>query len=46
MDKLTELTRNNLWNAVEDYRCHTYEPDVLDDISDNFIDRLADDGLG
>ena len=45
MDKLTKLTRDNLWTAVDDYRRHTYETDVLDDISDNFIDRLADDAI-
>ena len=45
MDKLIELTRNNLWNAVEDYRCQTYETDVLDDISSDFINRLADDAI-
>jgi len=45
MDKLIELTRKNLWTAVDDYRRHTYEPDVLDDISDNFINRLAIDTI-
>ena len=45
MDKLTKLTRDNLWTAVDDYRRHTYETDVLDDISDNFIDRLAHDSI-
>ena len=45
MDKLTKLTRDNLWTAVDDYRRHTYEPDVLDDISGDFINRLADDAI-
>lgn len=45
MDKLIELTRDNLWTAVDDYRRHTYEPDVLDDISGEFINRLADDAI-
>ncbi|MBR3748167.1 MAG: hypothetical protein IKN27_14530 [Selenomonadaceae bacterium] len=45
MDKLTELTRNNLWTAVDDYRRHSYETNVLDDISSDFINRLADDSI-
>lgn len=45
MDKLIELTRKNLWTAVDDYRRHTYEPDVLDDISSDFINRLAHDPI-
>ena len=45
MDKLTELTRKNLWTAVDDYRRHSYETNVLDDISSDFINRLAYDSI-
>ena len=43
MKKLIDLNRNNIWNGIADYRRHTRETAVLDDVSDAFVDRLARD---
>lgn len=43
MKKLINLNHNNIWTAVEDYRRYTYATNVLDDITDAFVDRLAED---
>ena len=45
MDKLKELTRQNIWTAIDDYFRHSYSTEVLDDISEAFVDRLADDTI-
>ncbi|MBE8954907.1 MAG: hypothetical protein SR2Q5_04445 [Quinella sp. 2Q5] len=45
MNNLQTLTRNNIWNAVDDYFRHTYSTEVRDDISAAFVDRLADDTI-
>ena len=37
--------RNNIWNAVDDYFRHTYSTEVLDDISEEFVNRLSDDAI-
>ncbi|MBR6889213.1 MAG: hypothetical protein IKN16_12350 [Selenomonadaceae bacterium] len=45
MNNLQTLTRNNIWNAIDDYFRHSYSTDVYDDISNSFVDRLADDSI-
>lgn len=45
MDKLKELTRGNIWTGIEDYFRHTDSSEVYDDISDAFVDRLAEDSI-
>ena len=37
------LNEQNIRAALEDYRRYTYSTDVLDDVSDAFIRRLARD---
>ena len=41
MNTLKKLTRNNIWSAIEDYFRHTESNEVYDNISDNFVERLA-----
>ena len=43
MKKLIDLNRNNIWTGIADYRRHTDATEVLDDVSDAFVDRLARD---
>ena len=43
IEKIVEKNRRNIWNAIDDYRAHTSETSVLDDITDKFVDRLARD---
>lgn len=38
-----ERNRRNIWQAVDDYRAHTYQTYVLDSISEKFVNRLAED---
>ena len=38
-----KMAEENIRQALEDYRRHTYLTDVLDDVSDRFIKRLAED---
>ena len=45
MNKLQTLTRQNICNAIDDYFRHSYSTDVRDDISDSFVNRLADDSI-
>ena len=45
MNNLQTLTRQNIWNAIDDYFRHSYSTDVHDDISDSFVNRLADDSI-
>ena len=45
MDNLQTLTRNNIWSALNDYFRHCYATQILDDISDAFAERLADDAI-
>ena len=41
-DKI-KLAEKNIWQAIDDYRAHTYSTAVLDDISDVFVHKLARD---
>ena len=43
MKHLIDLNRKNIWTGIEDYRRHTSALEVLDDVSDAFVDRLARD---
>lgn len=43
MQDIIRQAEANIRQAVRDYRAHTYQTDVLDDISDAFIKRLAED---
>ena len=45
MDKLKELMRNNIWTALEDYFRHADSDDVYENISEEFVDRLASDSI-
>ena len=45
MKKLVKLAIDNLWTGIADYRRYTRETAVLDDISDVFVERLAEDSV-
>lgn len=45
MKKLVKLAINNLWNGIADYRRYARETAVLDDVSDAFVERLAEDSV-
>ena len=45
MDNLKELTRNNIWAALDDYFRHVDSDDVYENISEQFVDRLASDAI-
>lgn len=44
-DDLTVLLKENIRQALADYRSHTTQVAVLDDVSEIFIDRLARDAV-
>ena len=41
-EKIRQNTKN-IWQAMDDYRAHTYTTGVLDAITHKFVDRLAED---
>lgn len=43
IEKIIDKNKRNIWQAIDDYRAHAGDTDVLDDISDAFVDRLAKD---
>ena len=45
MDTLKELTRNNIWTALDDYFRHADSDDVYENISEEFVERLAVDSI-
>ena len=45
MDTLKEQLTKNIWTALDDYFRHTSLTDVYDDISDEFVSRLAYDSI-
>ena len=45
MNKLKELTRNNIRTALDDYFCHADSDDVYENISEEFVERLANDSI-
>ncbi len=45
MKKMVKLAISNLWKGINDYRRHTHETSVIDDVSDAFVDRLAEDSI-
>ena len=38
-----EKNKKNIWQAINDYGAHTYQAYVLEDVSEQFVDRLARD---
>ena len=44
-EELILLTEQNIRQAIEDYSRHTYSTEVLDDVSDDFISKLAEDSV-
>ena len=44
-NSLISLKEKNIRQAPEDYRAHTYQTDVLDDVFDIFIAKLAADSV-
>ena len=45
MDKLKEQLCNNIWSSLEDYFRHADSDDVYENISEQFVDRLAVDSI-
>ena len=45
MNKLKELIRNNIWTALDDYFRHADSDDVYENISEEFVERLASDSI-
>ena len=43
IEKVIEKNKRNIWQAIDDYKAHAYNTDVLDDITDAFVERLAKD---
>ena len=43
--KLREMLSRNIHQAMDDYRAHTYSTTVLDDVSEEFIEKLAADAV-
>ncbi len=41
--EIIEKNKRNIWQAIDDYRAHTSDTEVLEDITDSFVDRLAKD---
>ena len=45
MNKLKEFMRNNIWTALDDYFRHADSDDVYENISEQFVERLATDSI-
>ena len=45
MDKLKEQLCNNIWSALDDYFRHADSDDVYENISEQFVSRLAQDAI-
>ena len=43
IEKIMKQARRNIYQALEDYRKHTSNTEVLDNVSDEFVSRLAKD---
>lgn len=43
MEQIIQQAEQNIWQAIDDYRRHTTNTEVLDDIEDNFVCTLARD---
>lgn len=43
MQEIIKQAEQNIRQALKDYGAHTYQTEVLDDVSDSFIHRLAED---
>ena len=45
MDKLKKQLCNNIWSALDDYFRHADSDDVYENISEQFVSRLASDSI-
>ncbi len=45
MQEKIQQAKENIWQAIRDYRAHTSKTDTLDDISETFVNRLAEDSI-
>ena len=45
MDKLKEQLTQNIWGALDDYFRHADSDDVYENISEQFVERLAQDAI-
>lgn len=43
IEKVIEKNKRNIWQAIDDYKAHACNTDILDDITADFVDRLAKD---
>ncbi len=43
IEKIMKQARRNIYQALEDYRKHTSNTEVIDNVSDEFVSRLAKD---
>lgn len=43
IEKVIAQSEENIWQAIRDYAAHTDQTDVMDDVSDGFVRRLAKD---
>ena len=43
MEDKIKMAEKNIWQALDDYRAHTYSTAVLDDVSEAFVHKLARD---
>lgn len=43
IEKVIEKNKRNIWQAIDEYKAHAYNTDVLDDVTDAFVERLAKD---
>ena len=43
MEDKIKMAEKNIWQALDDYRAHTYSTAVLDDVSEVFVHKLARD---
>lgn len=45
INKKIELTRQNIWKAINDYDRHSYSEHITDKVNKKFVDRLAEDSV-
>ena len=43
--EIVGLLRKNIWQAIKDYGIYTSQTEVLEDVSDDFVNRLAKDAV-
>ena len=45
MQEKIEMVRQQIWQAIRDYGKHCESTEILDDVSDEFVNRLAEDSV-